>query len=224
VELETMQALQDRFGGKCPLRIDPNARWRVETAIAAGKPLQKLNLEYYEDPVAGQKAMAEVRRATGLPMSTNMCVTRFEHIREALEVRPIDVVLCDHHYWGGIHACQELGRICGTVGWRMSQHSNNHAGVSMAAMIHVGAVTPQLTIASDTHYPWLPDNADIIQGPKLALRDGKMQVPAGAGLGVSLDLDKVARAHEVYRKCGMRERDDAFTMRLVEPGWKRELY
>ncbi len=224
VELETMQALHDRFQGKCPLRIDPNARWRVATAVAAGKSLQKVNLEYYEDPVAGQKAMAEVRRATGLPMSTNMCVTRFEHIKEALEVRPIDVVLCDHHFWGGIPACQELGRLCETIGWRLSQHSNNHAGVTMAAMIHVAAVTPQLTIASDTHYPWLPDNADIIQGPKLAIRDGRMPIPRGPGVGVSLDMDKVARANETYRKCGMRERDDAFTMRLVEPGWKRELY
>jgi glucarate dehydratase len=49
-----------------------------------------------------------------------------------------------------------------------------------------------------------------------------MRVPDGPGLGVRLDADKVARAHETYRKCGMRERDDAFTMRLVEPGWKRE--
>ena len=76
----------------------------------------------------------------------------------------------------------------------------------------------------DTHYPSLPDNADIIQGPKLAIRDGKLQVPPGPGLGVSLDMDKVNRAAEVYRKCGMRDRDDAGTMRLVEPGWKRELF
>jgi glucarate dehydratase len=153
-----------------------------------------------------------------------MCVTRFEHIKEAIKVEPIDVVLCDHHYWGGMHACQELGRICSTIGWRMSQHSNNHAGISMAAMIHVGAVCPQLTVASDTHYPWLPENADIIQGPKLPIRNGKLAVPTGPGLGVTLDADKLARAAETYRKCGMRERDDAGTMRMVEPGWKRELF
>jgi glucarate dehydratase len=173
--------------------------------------------------VRGQAAMAEVRTATGLPMSTNMCVTRFEHIREAIKVRPIDVVLCDLHYWGGIHACQELGRICDTIGWRMSQHSNSHTGISMAAMIHVGAVCRQLTIASDTHYPYLPANADIIQGAKLPIRNGRMTVPAGAGLGVTLDADKLARAHETYRKCGMRERDDAGTMRMVEPGFDRNL-
>jgi glucarate dehydratase len=168
--------------------------------------------------------MAEVRRATGLTMSTNMCVTRFEHVREAIERRPVDVVLADHHYRGGIPACQELGRIGEVVGWRLSQHTNNHAGVTMAAMIAVAAVTPQLTIAGDTHYPWLPESADIIQGPKLPIRDGKMRPPAGPGLGVALDMDKVARAAETYQKCGMRERDDANTMRMVEPGWKRELF
>ena len=223
IELESMRAMQAQFGGKNPLRIDPNARWRTETAITAAKQLRDLNLEYYEDPVGGQQAMAEVRKATGLRMSTNMCVTRFEHIKSALQIQPIDVVLCDNHGWGGIHACQELGRICQTVGWSLSQHSNNHAGVTMAAMISVAAVTPQLTVASDTHYPWLPPDADIIEGPKLPIQGGRMRVPQGPGLGVSLDMDKVARANEVYRKCGMRERNDAYTMRLIDPSFKREI-
>lgn len=220
VELETMRALHAHFAGKNFLRIDPNGRWRTETAIAIGKELRNVHLEYYEDPVRGQAAMAEVRQATGLPMSTNMCVTRFEHIREATKVQPVDVVLADSHYWGGIVACQELGRICETLGWRMSQHSNNHAGVTMAAMINVAAVCPQLTVAGDTHYPWLPENADILQGAKLPIRGGRMRLPEGPGLGVALDPDKVARAHETYRKCGMRERDDGSTMRLVEPDWQ----
>ena len=223
IELEAMRAMQAQFEGKLPLRIDPNARWRVETANAIGKELRKLNMEYYEDPVRGMADMATVRAATGLPMSTNMCVTRFEHIKEAIKVQPIDVVLCDLHYWGGIPACQELGRICETIGWRMSQHSNNHAGISMAAMIHVGAVCRQLTVASDTHYPHLVDNGDIIQGPKLAIRNGRMAVPAGPGVGVNLDPDKLARAHETYRKCGIRERNDAETMRMVEPGFDRNV-
>jgi glucarate dehydratase len=221
VELETMRALETQLGRKTPLRIDPNARWRVETANAIGKELRKLNLEYYEDPVRGMQGMAEVRKATGLTMSTNMCVTRFEHVKEALKVQPIDVVLCDHHFWGGIPACQELGRICDTIGWRMSQHSNNHAGITMAAMIHVGAICRELTIASDTHYPHLPESADIIQGQKLAIRNGRMAVPIGPGVGVNLDLDKLARANEVYRKCGMRERNDAETMRMIDPKFDR---
>jgi glucarate dehydratase len=223
-EIETLHAINSRFGGKHLLRIDPNARWKLPTALDAARRIRDLPLEYYEDPVAGQEDMAKVRRETGLTMSTNMCVTRFAHIPPALRIEPIDVVLCDHHGWGGITACQALGQLCDTIGWKVSQHSNNHAGITMAAMIHVGALLPQLTLAGDTHYVWLPEGADIIAGPNLPISGGRMQIPAAPGVGVQLDRDKLARAHETYRKSGMRSRDDAFTMRRFVPGWSRTLF
>ncbi|HEV3344712.1 MAG TPA: enolase C-terminal domain-like protein [Pirellulales bacterium] len=222
VESATMHALAERLGKACLLRIDPNARWKTETAIRVGRELKALPLEYYEDPVAGQEAMAEVRRATALAMSTNMCVTSFRHLPDAFRLEPIDVLLCDHHYFGGMAGCLALGPAADGVGWKLSQHSNNHAGITMAAMIHLAAALPQLTLASDTHYPWLPEDADII-GAKLAIRDGRMQLPTKPGLGVELDRDRLGAAHDVYRRSGMRERDDAGTMKLVEPGWKRDL-
>jgi glucarate dehydratase len=152
-------------------------------------------------------------------MSTNMCVTRFEHLAEAFQVKPIDVLLADHHYFGGFAGCLALGPVADAANWSLSQHSNSHAGLTMAAMIHLAASLPQLTAASDTHYPWLPDDADILDGPKLPILEGKMAVPAGPGLGVALDHDKLARAHEVYQKTSMRRRDDGSLMRRIEPGW-----
>ena len=175
-------------------------------------------MEYYEDPVHGQAAMAEVREATGLKMSTNMCVTRFEHLPEAFRLQPIDVLLCDLHYFGGFAGCLALGPIGGAAGWTLSQHSNSHAGMTMAAMIHLAASIPELTLASDTHYPWLVDGADIIEGPKLPIRDGAMAVPTGPGLGVTLDRDKLARAHEVYQKCGMTRPRRRSLMRRARAG------
>lgn len=223
-ELATIAAMNAKFGGKYPLRIDPNGRWSVETALRIGEKLKKFPLEYYEDPVRGQTAMAAVRKKLGLPMSTNMCVTRFAHIPPALKTQPIDIVLGDHHGWGGISAFQELGRICETVGWGLSQHSNSHAGVTMAAMAHVGAVVPNLNYASDTHYVQLADGYDVITGGKIPIRSGKIKVPTKPGVGVELDRDRLAKAHRVYQKCGMRERDDRNTMQRFQPGWKRTLY
>ena len=223
LEAETLKAMAARLGPGALLRIDPNGRWKTATAIRIGNQIKQLPMEYYEDPVQGQAAMAEVRRETGLKMSTNMCVTSFAHIPEALKLKPIDVLLCDHHYFGGFAGCLALGPICKPAGWTISQHSNNHAGVTMAAMIHLAASIPELTMASDTHYPWLIEGTDIIEGPKLAIQGGAMAIPAGPGLGVTLDHDKLARAHETYVKCGMRGRDDRALMRRLEPGWKGEL-
>jgi len=223
VERDSLVAMAERLGPGARLRIDPNGRWKTATAVRIGKAIGKLPLEYYEDPVQGQAAMAEVRRATGLKMSTNMCVTQFAHIPEALRLHPIDVLLCDHHYFGGFAGCLALGPIARAAGWTLSQHSNSHAGVTMAAMIHLAASIPELTLASDTHYPWLVEGYDIIEGPALGIRAGAMAVPAGPGLGVTLDRDKLARAHELYQKCGMSRRDDRSLMRQLEPGWTGEL-
>ena len=223
-ELKTMFAMNERFDGKMPLRIDPNGRWTLNTAIRNGHKLKKLPIDYYEDPVVGMTNMAEVRRATRLPMSTNSCVTKLYHIADAIKLQPVDVVLGDHHFWGGLSAYQTLGTICENVGWGLSQHSNNHAGITMAAMIHAGAVTAACNYASDTHYVWLVEGADIIEGNNLPIRGGKMKVPTQPGVGVNIDYDKLAKAHEVYVKSGVRDRNDAETMQRFQPGWKRSLF
>lgn len=224
VELETLRAMNARFGGKEPLRIDPNARWTVPTALRMAEQLKTLPLDYYEDPVVGQAAMGEVRAKTGLKLSTNMCVTSVEHLAEAVRLQPVDIVLLDHHSFGGIPACQAVATVGTTFGWGFSQHSNNHGGITMAAMITLGAVVPQLTYASDTHYVWLPEGADIIAGPNLAIKDGQMEIPPGPGLGVELDRGKLEVAHRRWQKSGMRNRNDAALMQRLQPGWKRELY
>jgi glucarate dehydratase len=119
-------------------------------------------------------------------------------------------------------ACQALAAMCEVIPWRLSQHSNSHAGITMAAMLTLAAVVPQLTFASDTHYVWMIDGADVVEAPQFQIREGKMSVPTGPGLGVRLDRDKLARAHEIYQQCGMTGRDDAFTMQLIDPNWKRD--
>ncbi len=220
VELASLKAINARLGGNSPLRIDPNARWSVATSLRIAKDLHNLPLEYYEDPVEGQAAMAEVGQKTGLKMSTNMCITRFTDVPSAVRLNPVQFILVDHHTWAGIPNCQALGTLAEPMDWTLSQHSNNHAGITMAAMIHVGALIPRLTSASDSHYPWLPDDADIIVGPKLAIKNGMMEVPKGPGLGVELDRVKLAKAHETYVKSGMRGRNDAETMQRFQPGWK----
>jgi glucarate dehydratase len=222
-ELRTLELWHERFGNEIPLRIDPNGNWSVATAISIGQQMQRagLPLEYYEDPVAGQNAMADVRIHTGLKLSTNSCVSRWEHIEPATRTKPIDVLLADVYWFGGLTGCQAVGRTADSLGWGLSYHSNNHAGVAMAAMIHLGACTPELTYAADTHYIWLPDNADVIAGPNLPIRNGRMTIPDGPGLGVTLDRDKLARAHEIYRRTSQRSRDDAGTMQRFQPGWKK---
>ena len=216
-EVEAIRCLREAFGPTVPLRLDPNAAWSVATANAVATQLAG-TLEYLEDPVPGIDAMAAVAAATPIPLATNMCVTSFADVPEAVAKRAVAVILSDHHMWGGMRATTELGRLCRTFGLGLSMHSNSHLGISLAAMVHVAAAVPELSYACDTHYPWQTE--EVIRGGKLAIADGAVAVPAGPGLGVELDRDALAALHEQYRRCGLTVRNDAREMRRVEPTWR----
>ena len=95
-------------------------------------------------------------------------------------------------------------------------HSNSHIGLSLAAMVHMAAAVPNLDYACDTHYPWQYE--DVVTKP-LPFEDGAIAVPSGAGLGVEVDRDVLAKLHQQYLACGLQERNDKFEMQKVQPGW-----
>lgn len=216
-EVAALKALRSAFGPEVPIRYDPNALWTVETSIRWGKELEGV-LEYFEDPARGQAAMAEVRRAVKLPLATNMCTTSFADLPGSVRLGSEDIILTDHHYWGGLHSSMELASFCRSFGLGVSMHSNNHGGISMAAMTHLGAAMPNLSYALDTHYPWQWE--EIIVGGRMKIEDGCVTLPQGPGLGVELDRSALERAHQNYLRCGFKERDDEPEMQKKVPGWK----
>jgi len=219
LEIETMIKLREMFPDM-PLRIDPNGGWTNETAVHIGKALDGI-LEYMEDPVLGMDGMAEVAAKVSMPLATNMVVIEFEHLREAVQKNAVQVVLSDHHYWGGLLASTHLARACEALGLGLSMHSNSHLGISLAAMIHLAATTPNLTYDCDTHYPWI--DVDIIKGGKMKFRDGTLTQPTGAGLGVELDHAALDRLHQLYLESGVDDRDDTATMRQYIPDYERRV-
>ncbi|MGW0081378.1 glucarate dehydratase family protein [Streptomyces sp. NPDC003393] len=215
-EIAAVRALAEAFPGH-PLRLDPNGAWSVETSVRVARELGDL-LEYLEDPALGTPAMAEVAARTGVPLATNMCVTTFAEIREAFAKDAVQVVLSDHHYWGGLRNTQHLAALCDAFGVGVSMHSNTHLGISLAAMTHVASTVPNLHHACDTHYPW--QSEDVLT-ERLAFDGGRVAVPDAPGLGVALDRDELARLHRRWAADdgSLRDRDDAAAMRVAQPGW-----
>ena len=200
-----------------PLRLDPNGLWTVETSIRWGRELSS-DLEYLEDPTRTQEGMAAVRRAVKLKLATNMCTTSFDELPGSVRHGSEDIILTDHHFWGGLRASMELAAHCRTFGRGVSMHSNNHAGISLAAMTHLGAAMPNLGYALDTHYPW--QSEEIVVGGRIRIEGGSVALPKGPGLGVEIDRAALERAHQAYLRCGLTERNDEIPMQEKVPGWK----
>ncbi|MET9217560.1 glucarate dehydratase family protein [Streptomyces sp. NPDC088197] len=216
-EIAAVRALAAAFPGR-PLRLDPNGAWSVETSLYVARELGEV-LEYLEDPASTTDRMARVASGTSVPLATNMCVTTFAEIQDAFTRGAVQVVLSDHHYWGGLRNTQQLAAICRTFGVGLSMHSNTHLGISLAAMTHVAATVPNLDYACDSHYPWQTE--DVITR-RHVFEDGRLAVSDLPGLGVELDQDALKALHQRWLDDdgAMRDRDDAAAMRKADPDWR----
>ena len=215
-EMAAIEALAAAFPGM-PLRLDPNAAWTPQTSVKVASGLAGI-LEYLEDPTPGLDGMAEVAAQAPMPLATNMCVVAFDELAPAIAKSSVRVVLSDHHYWGGLQRSRLLAGICETFGLGLSMHSNSHLGISLAAMVHLAAATPNLTYACDTHWPWKSE--DVVAPGVLSFVDGSVPVPTTPGLGVDIDDDALAALHEQYLRCGIRDRDDTGYMRSIDPSFQ----
>jgi glucarate dehydratase len=211
-ELECYRALaavfpSDRF------RFDPNGVWSTETAIWFGQQIEDIHNDYLEDPVFGLNGMRRVREKVRMPLATNTVVVNFEQLAANILDTAVDVVLLDTTFWGGIRACVKAAGVCETFQLGVAVHSSGELGIQLATMLHLGAVIPNLSFAADAHYHHLTD--DIIQGGKLKYENGALAVPAGPGLGVKLDRDKIAEYRELYLRLGSYPYDQD----PLRPGW-----
>ena len=231
LEIEAVKLLRQDLGPEVPLRIDPNCAWSIETSVQVGLELgEELSSGgYLEDPASSLEGMSQVRnrllaRDVNTPLASNVAVTSFADIPACLALNSAQIILCDHHYWGGMRQVQNLAALCRVFDLGLSMHSNSHLGVSLMAMAHVAAATPHLTYACDTHYPWQSEQDEIVAGGRIPITDGCVSISDTPGLGVELDQDQLARGRERYAKLPYRKRDDEAEMqRQVDPTWKRVL-
>jgi glucarate dehydratase len=214
-EVKAVKALHTAFP-EIPLRLDPNAAWTVETSKWVASQLEGI-VEYLEDPAPEIEGMAAVAKEASMPLATNMAVVAFSHLPPSVAQDAVQVILSDHHFWGGLRRSQTLAAICSIWKMRLSMHSNSHLGISLAAMTHLAAATPNLDYACDTHWPWKRDEEDVIVEGALKWHDGGVAVPTSPGLGVELDREKLELLHQQYLECGMTKRDDTTYMRKFRP-------
>jgi glucarate dehydratase len=221
-EVEAVVALHRRFP-EARITLDPNGGWLLADAVRLLGSLEPGTLAYAEDPVgqegafSGREVMAEFRRATGLRTATNMIATDWREMGHAVRTQAVDIPLADPHFWT-MQGSTRVAQMCHDWGLTWGSHSNNHFDVSLAMFTHVGAAAPGEITALDTHWIW-QDGQGLTRRP-LRIEGGAIAVPEAPGLGVELDPDALAAAHELYREHGLGARDDAIAMQYLMPGWE----
>jgi glucarate dehydratase-related protein len=221
-EIEAVTALHKRFPD-ARITVDPNGAWLLDEAIGLCKNMQGI-LTYAEDPCgaeqgfSGREVMAEFRRATGLPVATNMIATNWREMQHAVMLQSIDIPLADPHFWT-MQGAVRVAQLCNDWGLTWGCHSNNHFDISLAMFTHVGAAAPGKPTAIDTHWIWQEGNQRLTKEP-LQIKNGKIKVPEKPGLGIEVDMDRIHQAHELHKKLPSGARNDAAAMQYLIPDWK----
>lgn len=219
-EADVVTALAERFPD-ARVTLDPNGGWLLEDAVRIGRRLRGV-LAYAEDPCgaegrfSGREVMAEFRRRTGLQTATNMIATDWREMAHAVRENSVDIPLADPHFWT-MSGSVRVAQLCADFDLTWGSHSNNHFDISLAMFTHVGAAAPGEITALDTHWIWQDGQQLTVDAPRI--RDGAIEVPASPGLGVTIDRDRLAEAHELYVAHGLGARDDAAAMQFLVDGW-----
>ncbi|NIG17117.1 MULTISPECIES: enolase C-terminal domain-like protein [Pantoea] len=221
-EVETVEALLSRFP-QSRVTVDPNASWSLDEAIRFGKQLAG-KVPYLEDPCgaeqgySGRETLAEFRRATGVPVATNMIANDWRQLQHALQLNAIDIPLADPHFWTMRNA-NVVAQLCNEWGLTTGCHSNNHFDVSLAMVAHLGAAAPgDRQTAFDTHWIWQDGQPLSHQPPQI--RDGYLELPPGPGLGIELNMERVEQAHALYNALPDKNRNDALGMQFLIDNWR----
>ena len=220
-EMKAVKALKKAFP-KSRINIDPNGAWSLEEAIRLCKPMEN-TLSYIEDPCgpeagfSGREILSEFKNAVNLPVATNMIAVNWRQFYHSTMLKSVDIVLADPHFWG-FEGTIRMAQILNDWGLTWGSHSNNHFDITLTAYAQVGAAAPGHPTALDTHWIWQDGQNLLKDTPEI--HDGYLEVPDKPGLGVTLDMDRVAEANDLYNHLPSHDRNDAEAMQYLIPVWK----
>lgn len=173
------------------LLLDVNCEWSVADAIAVGRRLAPMGLEWFEEPVfppedgAGLRAVGD---ASGIPIAAgeNCCfATQFAALFDAGAVQYAQPSVTK---LGGVTEFRKVAALAAERGVKLAPHSP-YFGPGALATLHLVAA-----LAGEARFEYLYLQADAsLYGDRLAPRRGELEVPQGPGLGADPDPDVIRR-------------------------------
>ncbi|HEY1384828.1 MAG TPA: mandelate racemase/muconate lactonizing enzyme family protein [Dongiaceae bacterium] len=188
-EIEMLHEVRAAIGNRM-LRLDANGAWSVPTARDALARMDPFDILYYEDPVETYEEMADLRSVTRASFATHLI-----DLPKAVRLRAPDAIVTNINEHGGIRRTVDFIRACEQFDVVFRFHAGE-TGVGTAAYLQLSAAMEHVREPSQTIVRWYAD--DVIEGGPFSPRKGAMQVPTGAGLGVTLDPKAFRRCHERF--------------------------
>ena len=207
----TMEAIRRAVGEQIDILVDCHGRHSLANAIEFCRVLAPYGPYFVEEPVPPENidVLAEVRKASPVPIATGeRLVTRYQ-FREIFEKLACHVIQPDLCHCGGIWEAKKIAAMAEVYTMGVAPH-NPLGPVANAAALHFDLSTPNFLIQEDmlADVPW---RWEVVQHA-LVTEGGYWLPPDAPGLGIEVN-ETAAGNHpfeqEVLHPLTARAHDDA---------------
>ena len=170
-DVELTRAVRDAIGDGVGLRLDANRSWNLEQAIAFGREMGTVGIEYLEEPLR-EARLRELFDATGIPVALDESLLELQP--EELEGRrEVGAVVLKPTLLGGLARAREWAVKALERDVRPVVSSCFESGVGLLALAEFAwtATRDSVPAGLDT-YRWL--GADVIE-PRIPIRRGAIE-------------------------------------------------
>ncbi len=138
-----VEAVRDALGDGGRIRVDANAAWDVDEAVAAVRDLHRAagGLEYVEQPCPSVDELARVRRRVEVPVAADESVRRAEDPVAVARAGAADILIVKAQPLGGVRRALAVVEQAGLPAV-VSSALDTSVGIGLAA--HLAAALPEL--------------------------------------------------------------------------------
>jgi L-alanine-DL-glutamate epimerase-like enolase superfamily enzyme len=186
-DLERVRVAREAIGPAMKLMVDVNCAWSAEMAIRQARRMEPLDVFWLEEPVPTDDVdgSAALAAATSVPIAGYETESGMAGFRTLIDRRAVDVVQVDLSWSGGITEGRRIATYAYAHHLPFAAHVFSSA-VNLAASLHLVAAIPNGTYFElDRNVNRLRD--DLIERPFGIDDEGKIRLPDGPGLGITLD-------------------------------------
>ena len=143
-DIARVEAVRDALGPDGKVRIDVNGRWDVAHAARMLAALAPFGLEYAEQPCMTLDEMAELRRATDVPLAADESIRKAEDPMRVRAAGAADVVVLKVPPLAGVRAALRIAEACGLP---VVVSSAVDTSIGLAAGLALAGTLPDLPYA-----------------------------------------------------------------------------
>ena len=200
LDIERVAAVRKAIGDDVRLMVDANHCFTVPQAIRIGRELEKLNVEWFEEPISPEDVDGYVEVTRSLDMAVAGGENEFTRwgFRDLVVRKAMDIVQPDVCAAGGISECRKIATLASAHGVECIPHAWGSA-IGLAATLHFLAALPDQPPSFRPMPPLLEleqcENPfrDLLSVEPILQKAGKVQIPTGAGLGIEINRSVLDR-------------------------------